>query len=62
MAKKPKTNNPESGVYSLYAAGDVERINERAYYVWEKKGRPQDSAVQDWVEAERELREEGLIG
>lgn len=29
-------------------------IAERAYYIWESKGRPQDRALECWVEAEAE--------
>lgn len=33
-----------------------------AYSLWEKKGRPQDSAEQDWYEAVRELRSRATSG
>jgi hypothetical protein len=35
-----------------------EKISMRAYEKWVKRGRPQGSAVQDWLEAEAELRAE----
>lgn len=35
-----------------------ERIAARAYERWCKRGRPHGSAVQDWLEAERELQTE----
>ena len=31
------------------------RIQEHAYYLWEKAGRPQGSDLEHWLEAEREL-------
>ena len=60
MAKKEKNKNtPE--IISLYSYADLEKIKERAYYIWEQKGRPLDSAFQDWLDAEKELKAEGLI-
>ena len=35
-----------------------EKIAMRAYEKWVKRGRPHGSDVQDWVEAENELRAE----
>jgi hypothetical protein len=35
-------------------AGAIER---RAYEIYESKGRPQGSALDDWLEAEREWRD-----
>jgi hypothetical protein len=35
-----------------------EKIAMRAYEKWCKRGRPQGSDVQDWMEAEAELRSE----
>jgi len=35
-----------------------EKISMRAYEKWVKRGRPPGSAVQDWLEAEAELRAE----
>lgn len=33
----------------------MKMINDRAYYIWEAKGRPADSATEDWLQAEREI-------
>ena len=35
-----------------------EKIAQRAYEKWVQRGRPQGTDVQDWVEAEAELRAE----
>ncbi|MEM3341378.1 MAG: DUF2934 domain-containing protein [Thermoplasmata archaeon] len=35
-----------------------EMIAKRAYYIWEKKGRPQGQDKQNWYEAERQLKQE----
>jgi hypothetical protein len=39
-----------------------EKIAMRAYERWVKKGRPQGSQVQDWLEAEAELKSEVARG
>jgi hypothetical protein len=35
-----------------------EKIAQRAYEKWIKRGRPQGTEVQDWLEAENELKAE----
>jgi hypothetical protein len=35
---------------------DPNRIEEAAYYKWENRGRPECGAVDDWLEAEKELQ------
>jgi hypothetical protein len=35
-----------------------EKIAQRAYEKWIKRGRPQGTEMQDWLEAENELRAE----
>ena len=35
-----------------------EKIAMRAYEKWVKRGRPQDTEKQDWIEAENELKAE----
>ncbi|MBI2870641.1 MAG: DUF2934 domain-containing protein [Candidatus Omnitrophica bacterium] len=45
----------ERPVSSKDPAWKIARIRERAYQIWERKGRPQNSHLQDWVEAEQEL-------
>lgn len=34
------------------------QIEERAYYLWERRGRPYGSPEVDWERAEREIRAE----
>jgi hypothetical protein len=33
-----------------------EQIAERAYYIWESKGRPWGQSLEDWLEAEKQLK------
>jgi hypothetical protein len=35
-----------------------DEIEERAYYLWERRGRPEGSPDVDWERAEREIRGE----
>lgn len=35
---------------------DAEKIRQRAYFVWEEKGRPQNRDLDIWLEAEKELK------
>lgn len=61
MAKKniigDKTQRCESG----YPPESVDRIRELAYFIWEKKGKPANAEMENWLEAERELKRAGLI-
>jgi hypothetical protein len=38
------------------------RIQEHAYYLWEKAGRPHGQDLEHWLEAERELSEQSDTG
>jgi len=31
------------------------KILERAYFIWEEKGRPGNTALEDWFQAEKEM-------
>lgn len=42
--------------------GEVERIRERAYQLWEQDGRPEGRDLDYWYRAEAELRGEGASG
>ncbi|MCK9614816.1 MAG: DUF2934 domain-containing protein [Candidatus Omnitrophica bacterium] len=44
-----------------YSPQDIAKINARAYYIWLNKGKPANSAVCDWILAEKELKKEGTI-
>jgi hypothetical protein len=33
-----------------------EMIRDRAYYLWEAKGRPEGKDMEIWIQAEREIR------
>ena len=37
-----------------------ERIAVKAFHLWENRGRPHGDGLEDWVEAERQVRSEGL--
>jgi hypothetical protein len=37
----------------LHDPAVMKRIAETAYYLWEKRGRPHGSDMQDWAEAEK---------
>jgi len=49
-AKKPAASSSE---VTLYDPDVMKRIAETAYYLWEKRGRPHGSDMQDWIEAEK---------
>jgi len=57
-----KKQKAVSYVYSrAYSEEELALIKERAYYIWEREGRPDDSDSANWLEAEAELKAEGLI-
>jgi hypothetical protein len=47
MAAPKKQNVP------LHDPGQMKKIAEMAYQLWEKRGRPHGSDMQDWIEAEK---------
>jgi Protein of unknown function (DUF2934) len=51
MSVKGVTSTPSSTI-------PHEKIAMRAYEKWCKRGRPHGTDKQDWIEAEKELREE----
>ena len=38
---------------SLHDPGQMKKIAEMAYHLWEKRGRPHGNDMQDWLEAEK---------
>ena len=38
------------------SAQDLDKIRQRAYFIWERKGRLENNELDNWLEAERELR------
>jgi hypothetical protein len=54
----PPTAQPVTPPSPTTAKVPHERIAMRAYEKWVKRGRPQGTALQDWVEAEAELLKE----
>jgi DUF2934 family protein len=39
-----------------------EKIAQRAYEKWLQRGRPHGDGVQDWLEAEKEMKDESMRG
>jgi len=61
MAKKISKKNEKNVPLMGYPPQIARMIEQKAYTIWETMGRPQNSAVADWLQAEKELREQGLI-
>lgn len=55
MAQKKiaKTGSKRTLATQQYSSTDLDRVKETAYQLWESKGRPSNSALDDWLEAER---------
>jgi hypothetical protein len=58
------TNQPQSGtgMGSKTPMPTHEQIAKRAYEKWVKRGRPNGTHMQDWLEAEAELKREMASG
>jgi Protein of unknown function (DUF2934) len=54
----PPSAQPVNQPSPMTAKVPHERIAMRAYEKWVQRGRPQGTALQDWVEAEAELMKE----
>jgi hypothetical protein len=48
-------NNRRSNEEILMANEKIDQLRNRAYQIWERKGRPQGRDLEHWLEAEREL-------
>jgi len=58
MAKRNillKRNVKPTSRGSSWRNPSVEDIQRRAYYIWENKGRPENSDLDNWLEAERPM-------
>jgi hypothetical protein len=49
--KPRKTKSPVAPVSPTH-----QQISERAYYIWESRGCPWDQSLEDWLEAEKQLK------
>lgn len=47
----------EAPINAVSASGIEERIRRRAYELWEQRGRAHGHAVEDWLQAEKEIAE-----
>ena len=59
----PPTTHPQTPPYTppqgvMQVRVPHEKISMRAYEKWMQRGRPQGTELQDWLEAEAELRAE----
>lgn len=54
---KPQEKNPQA----KYSPQILQKINDRAYFIWINKGRPANSSMDNWLQAEKELKKEGAI-
>ncbi|RLF26032.1 MAG: hypothetical protein DRN14_07545 [Thermoplasmata archaeon] len=43
---------------SCYSEADLEKIREKAHTIWEKKCQSFNTALNDWLDAEREIRKQ----
>ncbi|MBU1862314.1 MAG: DUF2934 domain-containing protein [Candidatus Omnitrophica bacterium] len=59
IVKKKKGAKRETSFSSNRSASEM--IQERAYLIWERKGRLEGTSMEDWVEAEKELEREGML-
>lgn len=56
-AKRPVSVNPDPGNAGVKMNGELEAaIRTRAYELYEKRGRGDGLAHEDWLQAEREIR------
>ncbi len=44
-----------------YVTAELDMIQTRAYYIWEQNGCPENSALENWIQAEQELLKEGRL-
>ena len=64
MPKKRVTTMTKSSTKTAscgYSTQDLDKIRTRAYYIWERKGKPTDQDFSIWLEAEKTLRKERAI-
>lgn len=64
MARKKvatMTRVKEKMTSSGYSAKDLDKIREKAYLIWEAKGRPAQDDMSHWFEAEKVLKKKKAI-
>jgi hypothetical protein len=62
--RRVTTEEPTPQFEALLVSGEVistEEIARRAYEIYESRGRTEGSDLDDWLQAERELRQEPVV-
>ncbi len=55
MPAKKRVTKTQKAKVNCSAPQSEENIKEKAYFIWESKGYPENSAIDNWVEAESQL-------
>ena len=61
MANKKVTRKRTKKTIPTCRQDESDLIRQRAYHIWETKGRSNDSTLDNWFEAKQQLKKEGLI-
>jgi hypothetical protein len=61
MAKTKVTGKVTKKTISTCTQDVLGLIRQRAYHIWETKGRSNESTLDNWLEAEQQLKKERLI-
>jgi hypothetical protein len=60
MSRATTPSKPAAATTATTQAVPHEKIAMLAYEKWCKRGRPHGTTMQDWLEAERELKTDGM--
>jgi len=64
MARKKvatMTRGKQKTTSAGYSPQDLEKIREKAYLIWEAKGRPAQDDMAHWFEAEKALKKQKVL-